>query len=94
MADKAAVKGKQVTGAARIALSVSLGTKYEKGASILALAEDIGRSYGLVRRLLCEAGVELRPRGGGHGRRASPARRKAATTRTANRPSRKPLTGP
>lgn len=37
---------------------------YEAGMSIRALAEWTGRSYGFVHRLLGEAGVRLRARGG------------------------------
>ena len=41
-----------------------LRKKYEKGASIRALAESTGRSYGFVHRVLSEAGVTRRSRGG------------------------------
>lgn len=37
---------------------------YVDGASIRQIAEDIGRSYGLVHKLLTAEGVQLRPRGG------------------------------
>lgn len=43
---------------------------YAQGATIQAVARDLGRSYGLARELLIEARVPLRARGGG--------RRKAA----------------
>ncbi|HEY0689413.1 MAG TPA: helix-turn-helix domain-containing protein [Kribbella sp.] len=38
--------------------------KYERGASIRAIAESTGRSCGFVHRVLSEAGVTLRGRGG------------------------------
>ena len=37
---------------------------YRRGRSLAALSEDAGRSYGYVRRLLLDAGVTLRRRGG------------------------------
>ena len=57
-------KGSWITGPARDKVSVDLKTKYEKGASIRALAEATGRSYGFVHRILSEAGAQLRARGG------------------------------
>ncbi len=57
-------KGARITGAARDKLAGDLRKKYEKGASIRALAEQTGRSYGFVHRVLSEAGVGLRGRGG------------------------------
>jgi len=57
-------KGARITGAARDKLAGDLRKKYEKGASIRALAESTGRSYGFVHRVLTETGVSLRGRGG------------------------------
>lgn len=57
-------KGSRVTGGDRDTLSVELKGKYEGGASIRALAEASGRSYGFVHRILSESGVALRGRGG------------------------------
>jgi hypothetical protein len=57
-------KGSRITGVARDKLGSELGKKYEKGASIRALAESTGRSYGFIHRVLSEAGVTLRSRGG------------------------------
>ncbi len=57
-------KGARITGAARDKLAGDLRKKYEKGASIRALAEQTGRSYGFVHRVLTETGVSLRGRGG------------------------------
>ncbi|MBW1597574.1 hypothetical protein HPT28_11080 [Streptomyces sp. JJ38] len=64
-------KGSRVTGAAREQLAADLKKKYDSGASIRALAEETGRSYGFVHRMLSEAGVTLRGRGGAtRGRKA------------------------
>lgn len=57
-------KGSRITGTARTKLAADLKKKYEKGQSIRALAESTGRSYGFVHRLLVDAGVSLRGRGG------------------------------
>jgi hypothetical protein len=57
-------KGARITGATREKLAADLKKKYEKGASIRALAESTGRSYGFVHRVLSESGVQLRGRGG------------------------------
>ncbi len=57
-------KGSRVTGPAREKLAADLKRKYESGASIRALAEETGRSYGFVHRMLSEADVTLRGRGG------------------------------
>jgi hypothetical protein len=65
-------KGSRVTGAAREKLAADLKRKYESGASIRALAEETGRSYGFVHRMLSEADVSLRGRGGAtRGKRAT-----------------------
>ncbi len=56
--------GKQIRGAAREELAVRLRAAYEGGASIRALAQAHGRSYGTVHRILTQAGVVLRGRGG------------------------------
>ena len=57
-------KGARITGSTRDKLAADLKKKYEKGASIRALAESTGRSYGFVHRVLSESGVQLRGRGG------------------------------
>lgn len=57
-------KGARITGAARDKLTADLRRKYEKGQSIRALADGTGRSYGFVHRLLVDADVPLRGRGG------------------------------
>ncbi len=50
-------KGARITGSQRDKLATDLKKKYEKGASIRALAEQTGRSYGFVHRVLSETGV-------------------------------------
>jgi hypothetical protein len=60
-------KGARITGAQRDQLATDLKKKYEKGASIRALAEQTGRSYGFVHGVLSDAGVTLRGRGGATG---------------------------
>ncbi len=57
-------KGARITGSARDKLTADLRRKYEKGQSIRALADGTGRSYGFVHRLLVDAEVPLRGRGG------------------------------
>ena len=57
-------KGSRVTGSAREQLATDLKSKYEAGESIRALAQETGRSYGFVHRILSETGVTLRGRGG------------------------------
>jgi hypothetical protein len=57
-------KGARITGPARDKLTADLRKKYEKGQSIRSLAESMGRSYGFVHRLLVDAEVPLRGRGG------------------------------
>lgn len=56
--------GARVTGSTRDKLAADLKRRYERGASIRALAESTGRSYGFVYRVLSESGVQLRGRGG------------------------------
>ena len=56
----ATARGRYTT---RDRLAEELKRKYERGASIRALAESTGRSYGFVRRVLSEAGVTLPGRG-------------------------------
>lgn len=64
-------KGSRVTGGDREKLAAELKRKYESGQSIRLLAEDSGRSYGFVHRILSESGATLRGRGGATRRKAS-----------------------
>lgn len=57
-------KRMRITGTAREKLAADLKKKYEKGASIRALAESERISYGFVHRILTESGVQLRERSG------------------------------
>lgn len=57
-------KGARITGTDRSKLAGELKKKYTGGASIRALAEETGRSYGFVHRILTESDVTLRGRGG------------------------------
>jgi Helix-turn-helix domain len=72
-------KGSRVTGLDRDRLTSDLRRKYDEGESIRALAAATGRSYGFVHRILSEAGVPLRGRGGAtRGRGSATAARKSA----------------
>jgi hypothetical protein len=73
MMAKPLTKGVRVTGEERDRVAADLAKKYERGASIRALAEQTGRSYGFVHRVLTEAGVSLRGRGGATRRRTRSA---------------------
>ena len=64
-------KGSRVTGDERGKLAEDLKNKYESGQSIRLLAQESGRSYGFVHRMLSESGVALRGRGGATRRKAS-----------------------
>jgi hypothetical protein len=57
-------KGRRITGNERTKLATDFKKRYEAGASIRDLAADSGRSYGFVHRVLVDAGVKLRGRGG------------------------------
>jgi transposase len=57
-------KHARITGAPRAKLTAEIKKAYGKGASIRELAQQHGRSYGFVHRLLTEAEVTLRGRGG------------------------------
>lgn len=57
-------KGARITGAERERLTSTLRENYVKGASLRELAQQTGRSYGFVHRMLTDAGVTLRGRGG------------------------------
>lgn len=57
-------KGARITGGARDELAEQVRRRYESGESIRGLAAELGRSYGFVHRLLRDADVPLRSRGG------------------------------
>jgi hypothetical protein len=58
-------KGTPIVGPARALLMAEVVSQYvEQTMPIRAIAEDTGRSYGAIHRLLIEAGVSLRSRGG------------------------------
>lgn len=64
-------KGKRVTGEERDALAADLKRRYEGGETIRQLHDATGRSFGAIQRLLSEAGVTMRPRGGANRVKAS-----------------------
>lgn len=64
-------KGSRITGGDRDKLAADLKKKYEAGQSIRLLAEDSGRSYGFVHRILSESGATLRGRGGATRKKAT-----------------------
>lgn len=57
-------KIKHITGDARGKLAIDFKRKYDGGASVRAIAEEHGRSYGFVYALLGEAKTTMRGRGG------------------------------
>jgi transposase-like protein len=57
-------KGARLVGAEREKFQKKIVTMYNKKTPIRAIAEQTGRSYGAIHRMLSEAGVTLRPRGG------------------------------
>ena len=67
-------KRTRMTGSSRDKAAKALEKQYSAGSSIRHLANETGRSYGWVHRVLAEQGVEFRGRGG--------ARRKSRTQRS------------
>lgn len=57
-------KGHRISGAERDRLAKRLLAEYEAGRSIRQICAETGYSIGRVRRLLIDAGVEFRSRGG------------------------------
>lgn len=55
---------KHLTNLARTAARQEARDQYARGHTIRHIATQLGHSYGLTRKLLLEAGVELRGRGG------------------------------
>ncbi|NJP80765.1 helix-turn-helix domain-containing protein [Streptomyces telluris] len=66
--------GKHYDADQRRRIGAELRALYEDGASIRDLTRSTGRSYGFVHRVLLEAGVTLRGRGGPRVRRAGRGR--------------------
>jgi hypothetical protein len=66
-------KGQRITGPERVAVTSAVKTMYWAGNGIRAIACDLGRSYGFVHRILAEAEVEFRPRGGATQRKSQQA---------------------
>jgi transposase len=65
-------KGARPGGASLEQLRTAVIVHYKNGASIRSLAERTNRSYGAINRMLHDAGIEVRSRGGARaGRRAS-----------------------
>ena len=61
----------RVVGEARQQLTRELVARYDAGESVRELAASTERSYGFVHRILVEAGVTLRGRGGATRNRAA-----------------------
>lgn len=57
-------RSRRINGDERLALIKKLVNGYSEGQSIRSLAASVDRSYGFVHRVLSEAGVKLRKRGG------------------------------
>jgi Helix-turn-helix domain len=57
-------KGKKLTGDARTAFVAEITTMYLGGASVRDIADQTGRAYGSIHRMLTENDVTLRARGG------------------------------
>lgn len=64
-------RGQRVSGTERDRLAAELLTRYESGLSVREICGETGYSIGRVRRLLIDAGVEFRSRGGATHRRKS-----------------------
>ncbi|MFI0219795.1 helix-turn-helix domain-containing protein [Streptomyces lydicus] len=56
--------GTRLVGEARTKYAAELAAHYNNNHSIRSLMAESGRSYGFVYKLLKEAGVTFRPRGG------------------------------
>jgi transposase len=60
-------KGARLTGEQRTAVADQVVALYNHGFAIRDIADELGRSYGNVHRILKDAKVEFRSRGGAHG---------------------------
>jgi hypothetical protein len=61
---KQAVKHRRITGPERDRWTKDCVRRYASGESIRQIATSTGRSYGAVHKMLTEAGVVMKPRGG------------------------------
>lgn len=59
-------KNRRLSGPARTEIAQALLDEYNGGKSVRQIRDDTGYSIGRVRRLLIEAGVQFRERGGSH----------------------------
>ena len=75
---------RRITGAEREECKHDYVKRYGAGSPIRKIAEETGRSYGFVHRLLVEAGVTLRKRGGARVRRRRTAAPLVASRRGVN----------
>lgn len=75
MTTKTITPHQRITGKDRQKLQAEMLGKYRRGVAIRALAAEYGGSYGLIHRLLSEAGAEFRPRGGKRDRSTKKAQR-------------------
>ncbi|HZC73243.1 MAG TPA: helix-turn-helix domain-containing protein [Jatrophihabitans sp.] len=57
-------KGARLVGAEREKFQKKIVSMYNKKTPIRDIADQTGRSYGAIHRMLSEAGVTFRPRGG------------------------------
>lgn len=64
MATTVLKKGQRVSGDVLAKVSQEMKKAYDKGKSIREIAGAHGRSYGFTHRVLKDAGVKLRGRGG------------------------------
>lgn len=64
-------RGQRLPEAERVQVSAELLKRYEAGRSVRQICAETGYSIGRVRRMLIDAGVEFRSRGGGHRRSAA-----------------------
>ncbi|MFE9735451.1 HNH endonuclease signature motif containing protein [Streptomyces sp. NPDC005863] len=62
VATGAAARSNRLTGNARAALSKTAAERYLAGETLKEIAASVGRSTNLIRNLLAEAGVEIRPK--------------------------------
>ena len=64
-------RGQRLPDGERAKVSAELLKRYQSGRSVREICAETGYSIGRVRRLLIDAGVTFRSRGGGHRRSAA-----------------------